>query len=423
MSGPAPAVAAVRVAVRRALVDVPQDATVLVACSGGADSLALAAGLAWEARSRQRAGAVVVDHGLQAGSSSVAAAAADACRGLGLAPVHVVRVDVGTSGGPEGAARTARYDALTEVAGQEGAVAVLLGHTLDDQAETVLLALARGSGERALAGMRPVRGLWRRPLLGVRRTTTEDACAALGLAPWHDPTNGRDARTWDTPGGGPVATGDDAPGADDVPGAPDVPGASPVVTRDSASGAREASGAMDVAALPLRSRVRREVLPVLEQVLGPGVAEALARTADALADATDALDTLAADLLTRAAPVHPADPVIGHAVGARAVTDDGVGWDVDVLAGAAAGVRRRAVHLAAVRAGCPAGSLARRHVLAVDALLTHWHGQGPVHLPGGRVAVRACGRLYLGRPSAPAGGGAHAPVQGDPGHDDLDDRE
>lgn len=380
MTGPAPAVAAVRVAVRRALADVPPGSTVLVACSGGADSLALAAGLAWEARSDAerpgpgdaaggtawRAGAVVVDHGLQRGSHGVAQDAAATCRALGLDPVRVVRVDVGTAGGPEAAARTARYAALDAVADELGAAAVLLGHTLDDQAETVLLALARGSGERALAGMRPVRGRLRRPLLALRRTDTEAACAAQGLVPWHDPTNGR---------GGTAAD------------------------------------------LPLRSRVRTEVLPVLEAVLGPGVAQALARTADALADATDAVDAAAADVLAaalRGAADAPDDPSTSQ-----------VALDVAPLAGAPAAVRRRALHDAAVLAGCPPGALARVQVLAVDALVTAWRGQGPVHLPGGRVASRACGRLYLGLP-VPAAGGEHAhpPAQGEPGPrpDDQDDQ-
>ncbi|UZN04010.1 tRNA lysidine(34) synthetase TilS [Cellulomonas sp. S1-8] len=404
MSGPAPAVAAVRVAVRRSLADLAPDATVLVACSGGADSLALAAGLAWEARAdgTWRAGAVVVDHGLQAGSHDVAQAAAAACRGLGLDPVRVVRVDVGADGGPEGAARAARLAALHAVADELGASAVLLGHTLDDQAETVLLALARGSGERALAGMRPVRGRLRRPLLALRRADTEGACAAQGLVPWHDPTNGR----------APVV-----PGRSVVPGRTDAPDP-----------------------LPLRSRVRADVLPVLEAVLGPGVAQALARTADALADAADALDAAADDVLAAVLVTTPAadgDPGVADGVA------DGVGpgapgevpgapgvvLDVARLATAPAAVRRRVLHAAAVRAGAPAGALARVHVLAVDALVTDWHGQGPVHLPGGRVASRACGRLYLGLPSAAGSGpAAHPHAQGDPGprpddHDDHDDHD
>lgn len=314
---------------REALADVEPGATVLVACSGGADSLALAAALAFEApRAAWRAGAVVVDHGLQEGSGVVAARAAQACRALGLDPVEVVAVAVTPDGGPEAGARAARYAALAAAAERHGATAVLLGHTLDDQAESVLLGLARGSGARSLAGMADRRGLLRRPFLGVRRAGTLRACAALGLEPWHDPTNG-------------PADGD----------------------------------------LPLRSRVRHDALPVLEDVLGPGVAEALARTADQLREDADALDALAEDLLAAAL--------------AGGTGDDADGPAVAVLAAAATAVRRRAVRAFLVGAGVPAGSLSRAHVLAADALVVGWRGQGAVSLPGGVRLARRCGRLTL----------------------------
>lgn len=344
MSGPPPPVAAARAAVTRTLADVPVGALVLVACSGGADSLALAATTAFVAARRARragagalrAGAVVVDHGLQPGSAQVAAGAARACRGLGLDPVEVVRVDVTGPGGPESAARDARYAALDAAARRLGASAVLLGHTLDDQAEGVLLGLARGSGARSLAGMAASRGLLRRPFLGLRRADTEAVCAALGLTPWHDPTN--------TPPG-PAA---------------DLTG-------------------------PARSRVRARVLPVLERELGPGVAAALARTAEQLREDADALDALAATLLDAALAGGDGPPA----------ADRGVTLDVAVLERALPAVRGRALRQAAVRAGCPAGSLTRTHVLALDALLTAWHGQGPLALPGPVWGSRACGRLRL----------------------------
>ncbi len=171
MPGPGPAVAAVRLAVRAAVADLPPWSQVLVACSGGADSLALAAAAAFEGpRTGVRIGAVIVDHGLQDGSAEVAARAADQCRALGLDPVDVVRVDVPDSpAGPEEAARTARYAALADAATRHTAAVVLLGHTRDDQAEQVLLGLARGSGARSLSGMPPTRGGYVRPLLGVSR--------------------------------------------------------------------------------------------------------------------------------------------------------------------------------------------------------------------------------------------------------------
>ena len=196
MSGPVPAVAAVRVAVRAALADLiasetPSGTLVLVACSGGPDSLALAAAAAFEGtRAGVRVGAVVVDHRLQEASADVTARAAATCRDLGLDPVLTVAVEVVADGsGPEAAARRARYEALQATAERTGAQAVLLGHTRDDQAESVLLGLARGSGARSLAGMAASRGLLRRPLLGLDRATVHASVDALGLTPgWTRPT-------------------------------------------------------------------------------------------------------------------------------------------------------------------------------------------------------------------------------------------
>ena len=335
MSGPPRAVAQARLALRAALADLTSAngapaPLVLVACSGGADSLALAATTAFLApRLGLRAGAVVVDHAMQPGSEVVAQTAADQCRALGLDPVEVARTEVPTGpghGGPEGAARAVRYRALHAAADRLGAVAVLLGHTADDQAESVLLGLARGSGARSLAGMRAEVGALRRPFLGLRRTDTEEVCQASGLTFWQDPTN-----------------------ADDGPGA------------------------------PLRSQVRSRILPLLDDVLGPGVVAALTRTADQLDEDDAALATYAAQLLDRA-----------RAVGGGPHT-----LDVVELAGAPAAVRTRALRRAALEAGCPGGSLARSHVLELDRLVTDWHGQGPLHLPGAVVGRRDCGRLVL----------------------------
>jgi tRNA(Ile)-lysidine synthase len=320
-----PAIADLRRATRASLDDLAADSLVLVALSGGPDSLALAAALAFEApRAGHRAGALIVDHGLQSGSADVAARAARQAEQLGLAPVRVLRVDVGGSagpaGGPEAAARAARYAALDAAASELGAAAVLLAHTLDDQAETVLLGLARGSGAASLQGMAAVRGLYRRPLLGIRRTTTVQACADAGLEPWTDPQN-----------------------------------ADPAFAR---------------------VRVRRSVLPLLERELGPGVAEALARTAEQLREDAEALDTFAEEL---------AEDLAEHA-------EAGISLDVPALAANPPALRQRLIRLAvASEFGV---SLSRTQTLEVARLVTDWHGQDGVDLPGVRV-VRRDGRLLF----------------------------
>jgi tRNA(Ile)-lysidine synthase len=320
VTGPHPAVAATRVAVREVLAALDPGSRVLVACSGGADSLALAAATAFEApRLAVFAGAVVVDHGLQEASADVAERAAAQCRGLGLDPVDVVRTRVGTAAGPgpEAAARNARYAALDAAADRRGADVVLLGHTRDDQAEQVLLGLARGSGARSLAGMPPRRGRYARPLLGLSRRETAAACAATGLEPWADPHNADTAY----------------------------------------------------------ARVRvRGLLAQLEEALGPGVADALARTADQLREDADHLDGEAA---RRAA-------ALGE--GPHAVAD---------LLDVPRPVRTRLWRLLLVAAGAPAGSLTFAHVEACDALLTRWHGQGAASVAGGLRVTRSGGRVSI----------------------------
>ncbi|MCE3245986.1 MAG: tRNA(Ile)-lysidine synthetase, partial [Arthrobacter sp.] len=169
-----PVVGTARKMLQDALAQAGYPDRILVACSGGPDSLALAAVAAYFARRGHvdgrpvAVGAVVVDHQLQAGSAEVAARTAESLKELGLSPVLVRAVDVAAGGfGPEAAARDARHAALEAAAEEWNAGAVLLGHTLDDQAEQVLLGLARGSGTRSLAGMRPVRGKLLRPFLGL----------------------------------------------------------------------------------------------------------------------------------------------------------------------------------------------------------------------------------------------------------------
>jgi tRNA(Ile)-lysidine synthase len=327
----APAVAAVRNATRQALreaVDAPGG--VLVACSGGADSLALAAATAFVAvRLGLRAGLISIDHGLQPGSADRAKEVAAWGAGAGLDPAEAVPVSVsGRPGGPEAAARQARYEALVEAAHRLGAPTVLLGHTRDDQAETVLLALARGAGPRGLAGMparRVVSGVaLLRPLLDISRAETRQACAALGLTPWEDPHNTDPAYA--------------------------------------------------------RARVRATALPALVAALGPGVVANLARSARLIAADAAALDALAAKLR----PAGGGDAAPG-------------GGDVPVpeLAELPDAVRARVLHRWALELGAPAGALSHRHVAALDALVVGWHGQGPLHLPGGITVARVADRLTV----------------------------
>ena len=334
--GPHPAVAAVRHAVRDALAALRPGAVVLAACSGGADSLALAAALAFEAsRAGVAAGGVTVDHGLQPGSAAQAARVVTVLEDLGLAPVvsaaaTVSRPDglTGQYPGPEAAARQARYAALDQAADKAGAC-IMLGHTLDDQAETVLLGLARGSGARSLAGMAPQSGRYLRPLLRIRRAETAAACAALGLEPWDDPHNSD----------------------------------------------------------PSFTRVRvRQLMPALEDALGPGTAAALARTAALLRADADVLDALAA---AQAAE-------LGGTAAAGAA-----GWPADALAALPEAIRHRLLRSAALAAGSPPGALSQRHIASVDELITGWHGQRGADLPGGVRCQRRYGRLLFTRPGGP----------------------
>ena len=308
-------------AVTRAVADfvaghLPGVEHVCVGLSGGPDSLALTAAAL---RAGLTVRALIVDYGLQDGSAEVAEGAAHAATELG-ATAQILPVSVGRDGGLEAAARTARYDALREAGDGDP---VLFGHTMDDQAETVLLGLGRGSGGRSIAGMRPWSPPWGRPLLGVRRAQTRAMCAELGLMPHHDPHNSDPRFT--------------------------------------------------------RVRLRSEVLPLLDDVLNGGVAEALSRTASALQADNDALDAAAEE------------------VAALAASDSEL--VVAVLADAPLAVRTRVIRswLSAVGATEPT----LRVIGAVDRLVMTWRGQGGVAIGGdteGRLeVVRADGLLTVRR--------------------------
>ena len=158
---------------------------VVVGCSGGADSLAL---LALVCARDLDVTAVYVDHGLRDGTDHDADVVRKAAAEVG-AGFRVVRVEVDGSANVEARARDVRYAALGRAADDANAVAILIGHTLDDQAETVLLAMLRGSGTTGLSGMPGIRGRIRRPLLGLRRADTLELCARLRWVPVHDPMN------------------------------------------------------------------------------------------------------------------------------------------------------------------------------------------------------------------------------------------
>jgi tRNA(Ile)-lysidine synthase len=264
-----------------------------VALSGGPDSLALT-GIA---ATMLPTTALIVDHGLQPGSAAVAAAASQQARDLGCVDTQVLCVQVSGDGGPEAAARNARYAALEAARGDHP---VLLAHTLDDQAETVLLGLGRGSGARSIAGMRAYDPPWGRPLLGVRRDVTHAACVELGLDAWHDPHNSDRRFT--------------------------------------------------------RARLRHEVLPLMEEVLGGGVAEALARTATALRGDTELIDSLIDQAMTTCA------------------TADGL--DTAALTGLPGPVRRGVIRSWLITGG--AIGLTDKQIRGVDGLVTAWRGQGGV---------------------------------------------
>jgi len=313
------AVFEVRRAVRDALAALPdaaRRAPLVVGCSGGADSLALTLAAA-AVRGPDDVRAVVVDHRLQDGSAERAAATVALLAERGIA-ARVQAVDVTGPGGIEAAARRARQAALCAARPHPDSP-ILLGHTLDDQAETVLLGLGRGSGARSLAGMRRWDPPWLRPLLTVRRTTTRAACA--GLEVWDDPHN-----------------------------------ADPRFTR---------------------VRLRHEVLPLLEDVLSGGVAEALARTAEQLREDVDALEAVAAQLL--AATCTPAAP-----------TPE---LDLGVLADVPPALRRRVLRAWLTAAGVT--GLTATHLHAADALAAHGPDRAGVAVPGGLELYRAHGRLGI----------------------------
>lgn len=307
------ALVALRGAVRAELEKFSAGDLVLVAVSGGADSMALAFATELEAKKLAiQIKAIIVDHQLQPGSNEVANSVA---KSLNFES-EIIKVNVEVTDGIESSARRARYEAFEKSAASNRAVAIFLGHTKDDQAETVLLGLARGSGARSLSGMAKVNGIYIRPFLEITREQTLSACKELGLTPWNDPHN------------------------------------------------------EDLSFL--RVRVRKNVLPILESELGPGISDALVRSASLLRDDADALDNLA-----------------------RQFWSSDKSLEVEALSKLPKAIRTRVLRLALFESGI--SQLSAEQVGQVEALISNWKGQGEVSLPAGVKVSRISGRLTLSK--------------------------
>jgi tRNA(Ile)-lysidine synthase len=294
-------------------------ARILIGVSGGADSLALALATYQEASHHGvEVIALIIDHGLQEGSDKTANSAAENLRKIGIINIEIVRVHVEIIDGLEASARRARYSAFDAAIVKYSSDYFFLAHTKNDQAESVLLGLARGSGTRSLSGMAEENGIYIRPILQIDRSTTEEVCRENNLSPWIDPHNSDESYA--------------------------------------------------------RVRVRKNILPILENDLGPGIIDALSRSARILREDADALDQYADDFLK-----------------ARASKD----LDVELLGTLPKAVRSRVLRRVILAAGAPSGSITADHVAAVEALITAWHGQGEVSLPGGVKVGRISGRLSL----------------------------
>ena len=294
-------------------------ARVLIGVSGGADSLALALATYQEAAHHSvEVVALIIDHGLQNGSDRISQDAAENLKKIGIVNVEIVRIHVEIVDGLEASARRARYAAFEAAIVKHSPDYFFLAHTKNDQAENVLLGLARGSGTRSLSGMADENGIYIRPILHVERSTTEEVCRENDLKPWIDPQNSDESYT--------------------------------------------------------RVRARRNVLPILEKNLGPGIVDALARSAKILREDADALDQYADDFLNMTG------------------SED---LDTELLGKLPKAVRSRVLRRVILAAGAPNGSITADHVAAVEALVTAWHGQGEVSLPGGVKVGRISGRLSL----------------------------
>jgi len=310
-----PALWQIRKAVKPWLSDSAQP--VLFGCSGGADSMALAVALFIE-RSNTKVIPIVIDHGLQEGSAQITSQTIERLKQIGFTQVESARAQVTMTDGLEASARRARYQLFNQFIETYQPKYFLLAHTLNDQAENVLLGLARGSGARSLSGMAVKNNIFVRPLLKISRELTTAACSEARIEIWSDPHN-EDLRF-------------------------------------------------------TRVRVRKNLLPIIEDNLGPGITEALVRSADLLRDDADALDGFAVEYFNQADPFN---------------------LDVKELERLPKAITTRVLRLAIYKAGAPAGSLTAEHIAAAQALISDWHGQKEVSLPGNVKLLRNSGRITL----------------------------
>ena len=322
MSIKTPALLELRQAVRFWFEKLEPNSKVCIGVSGGADSLALAAAAKLESKNFSiDLVAVIVDHGLQANSAEIAEFAKQQLIKLGFQDIFVGRASVQITDGLEASARRARYKVFQQAIETYGPNTFLLGHTKNDQAEGVLLGLARGSGTKSLSGMQEVSGIFVRPLLGIDRATTEIACHESNIEYWVDPHNSNHEFT--------------------------------------------------------RVRVRENILPLLENDIGPGIIDALARSAKILREDAIALDEWAENVFRQ---VEPMD------------------IEISILATLPVAVRSRVLRMAIYAAGAPAGSISAAHLEPIEAFVSDWRGQGHTSLPGGVKVCRISGRLSLSKP-------------------------
>ena len=317
-----PALLELRQAVRFWFEKLEPNSKVCIGVSGGADSLALAAAAKLESKNFSiDLVAVIVDHGLQANSAEIAEFAKQQLIKLGFQDIFVGRASVQITDGLEASARRARYKVFQQAIETYGPNTFLLGHTKNDQAEGVLLGLARGSGTKSLSGMQEVSGIFVRPLLGIDRATTEIACHESNIEYWVDQHNSNQDFT--------------------------------------------------------RVRVRDNILPLLENDIGPGIIDALARSAKILREDATALDEWAENIFRQ---VEPMD------------------IEISILATLPVAVRSRVLRMAIYAAGAPAGSISAAHLEPIEAFVSDWRGQGHTSLPGGVKVCRISGRLSLSKP-------------------------